>query len=77
MRAGASIIDLARGVVIAAEGRYDPGWFPDNSGFMFQGTSRGPAVCEQSVLTTCAPTRLTFREAGCSPAAARAATPLR
>ncbi|MBX3268868.1 MAG: hypothetical protein KF729_01320 [Sandaracinaceae bacterium] len=68
-RAGASIIDLARGVVMAAEARYDPGWFPDNSGFMFQGTSRGPAVCEQSVLTAASPTRITFREAGCSRAA--------
>lgn len=64
--AQASVIDLERGVVIAADARYDPGWFPDNSGFMFQGTSRGPAVCMQTVLTTGDPTSINFREPGCS-----------
>lgn len=64
--AGASIIDLERGVVIGADAAYDPGFFPDNFGFMFQGTSRGPAVCQQSILTTGTPTRITFRETGCS-----------
>lgn len=64
--AGASIIDLQRAVVIGAQAAYDPGFFPDGSGFMFQGTSRGPAVCMQNVLTTGSPTFIDFREEGCS-----------
>ncbi len=67
--AGASIIDLQRRVVIGADAAYDPGWFPDNSGFIFHGTPRGPAVCEQSLLTSGTVEHLTFREAGCTRAA--------
>lgn len=63
---GASIIDLQRGVAITADAAYDPGFFPDNSGFLFQGTSSGGSLCEQSVLSTGAPTRITFAEVGCS-----------
>ena len=64
----ASIIDLQRRVIIGADAAYDPGFFPDNSGFMFQGTGRGPAVCMQTVLTSGAPTEVTFSEAGCTSA---------
>lgn len=63
--AGASIIDLERSVVIPTDAMYDPGFFPDNSGFVFQGTRSGPATCLQSVLTG-SPTRITFGEPGCS-----------
>ncbi len=66
--AGASIIDLERGVVIGAAAQYDPGCFPDNSGFVFQGTRFGPSVCMQSVLTEGAPSSIDFREPGCSSA---------
>lgn len=63
---GSSIIDLQRGVVIGARAAYDPAFFPDNSGFLFQGTPVGAGVCEQSVLTTGAPTLISFDEAGCT-----------
>lgn len=66
--AGASILDLQRGVIIGAEAAYDPGFFPDNSGFMFQGTRHGAGVCTQSVLTGGSPTMITFSEAGCTSA---------
>ena len=61
----AAFIDLQRGVVIEADAAYDPGFFPDNSGFIFQGTSAGGSICRQSVLTTGAPTHITFGEVGC------------
>lgn len=63
--AGAAVIDIERGVVIPAEALYDPGFFPDNSGFMIQGTGRGGGFCRQSLLYT-EPTRITFREPECS-----------
>ncbi len=65
----ASIIDLVRGAIVRVDAQYDPGFFPDNSGFVFHGTSRGAAVCMQSVLTTGTPTRITFMETGCNRAA--------
>ena len=52
--------------VIGVDGAYDPGFYPDNSGFMFQGTPRGTGTCAQSVLTTGMPTRIRFSEVGCS-----------
>ncbi len=57
-------IDLQRGVVIDGSALYDPTFFPDNSGFIVQG-SRGARVCEMSALTTGMPTALTFTEPGC------------
>jgi hypothetical protein len=66
MGSGASIIDLQRGVVIGADAAYDPGFFPDNSGFMFQGTPAGTGICAQTVLSSGTPTHITFGEAGCS-----------
>ncbi len=63
---GASIIDLARGVVLPTSAAYDPSFFPDNEGFMFQGAPGGTALCPQSVLTAGMPSRITFAEAGCS-----------
>lgn len=61
---GASVIDLFRGVAIGVDASYDPGFFPDNSGMMFQGG--GTSVCATSVLTTGSPTHLTLSEPGCT-----------
>jgi hypothetical protein len=36
---------------IGASARYDPDFFPDNQGFMFQGTPNGGSFCRQSLLT--------------------------
>lgn len=57
-----TIIDLQRDFAIPVDAPYDPGFFPDNSGFLFLG---GGAICEQSVLTTGMPTHITFREPNC------------
>ena len=62
---GASIIDLQRQVAIGVQNAlYDPGFFQDNSGFMFQGG--GTRFCQQTVLTSGDPTLLTLMEAGCT-----------
>lgn len=61
---GSLILDLQRGahrVLINAQ--YDPNWFPDNSGFVFQGGNRN--VCGQSVLTS-NPDTITTNEAACA-----------
>lgn len=58
-------IDLqgAPNLVISAAGNYDPAFFPDNSGFMFQGSRA--YVCEMNVLTA-RPSSINFMEPGCS-----------
>lgn len=61
--AGSAIVDLLRDSVIGVEAAYDPGFFPDNSGFMMLG---GGGICEHRVLTTGAPTLITFSEPGCT-----------
>ncbi len=63
---GASIVDLQRQVAIHVSAAYDPGFFPDNSGFMFQGTPFGAGLCNQSVLVTGSPVSINFSEAGCT-----------
>lgn len=63
---GASIIDLVTDRVISVSASYDPGFFPDNSGFMILG---GGGICEQDVLTTGAPTMIDFSEPGCTSSA--------
>jgi hypothetical protein len=60
---GATIIDLANNRRIPAAASYDPGFFPDNSGFVIQGGNK--AWCRQSLLTS-NPTQVTFNEALCS-----------
>jgi hypothetical protein len=60
---GSTIIDLQRGVHIAVNAAYDPAFFPDNSGFMFQGASSNS--CPLSVLTS-NPTQVTMTEPGCA-----------
>ena len=47
---GATITDLQTGKDIEVDASYDPGFFPDNSGFMFQGAPGGTGMCAQSVL---------------------------
>ena len=49
---GSTITDLVRGVDIKVESSYDPGFFPDNSGFIFQGGGNGAGICAQSILET-------------------------
>jgi hypothetical protein len=61
--AGAAITDMQRGVDIPAHASYDPGFFPDNSGFIIQGS--GANFCTTNLLTG-NPTEITFEEAECS-----------
>lgn len=61
--AGAAITDLQRGVEIPADASYDPGFFPDNSGFIIQGS--GANFCTTNLLTS-NPDHITFDEPQCS-----------
>jgi hypothetical protein len=65
--AGGMISDLLSGTDIPAHAAYDPGFFPDNSGFMFQGTPIGAGFCSQDLLTS-APNEVNFSEPECSTA---------
>lgn len=57
------ILDLQRdGLIIPVAAKYDPAFFPDNSGFVFQGGTRN--TCPISVLTS-NPTTVTMQETGC------------
>jgi hypothetical protein len=55
-------IDLQRGVAISVAAPYDPGFFPDNSAFVWPGV-----VCEQSLLTS-GPGSISLRETECTSA---------
>ncbi len=57
-----SIIDLVHDTIIPAAALYDPGFWPDNSGFAIQGSSA--RFCEQSLLAT-QPAMVTFNEPQC------------
>lgn len=48
---GSTITDMMTGVDIPVRASYDPGFFPDNSGFIFQGGGGGAGICPNSVLT--------------------------
>ncbi len=62
--AGSYIIDLQRdGFLIPVNAAYDPNWFPDNSGFVFQGAPRN--TCAQSVLTS-NPAQVAMTEPQCT-----------
>ncbi|HJZ86712.1 MAG TPA: PPC domain-containing protein [Polyangia bacterium] len=65
--AGATISDLQQGRDIPVHAAYDPGFFPDNSGFVFQGTSIGAGFCNESLLLS-NPPEITFTEPACSAA---------
>ncbi|HUS33387.1 MAG TPA: hypothetical protein VMZ53_33020 [Kofleriaceae bacterium] len=60
---GSYIYDLQRGANVTIATQYDPAFFPDNSGFVFQGGPRN--VCGISVLTS-NPTSIAMTEAACS-----------
>jgi hypothetical protein len=57
------VIDLQTNREIGADAFYDPGFFPDNSGFVLQGGQR--PWCRQSLLTS-NPTHISFTESQCS-----------
>jgi hypothetical protein len=58
---GATITDLQRDINIGVDASYDPGFFPDNTGWVFQGG--GAHVCQQSILET--DTLIDFSEPEC------------
>jgi hypothetical protein len=62
--AGSYVIDLQRGgMLVPVNAAYDPNWFPDNSGFVFQGGPRN--TCGQSVLTS-NPAQVAMTEPACT-----------
>jgi len=60
---GSYFYDLQRNANVSIATQYDPAFFPDNSGFVFQGGPRN--VCGISVLTS-NPTTISMTEAACS-----------
>ena len=60
---GAAIVDLQENRSIPTNAMFDPGFFPDNSGFVFQGA--GASFCAHSVLTS-SPQSLKLDEPGCT-----------
>ena len=59
---GSTVIDLQQDREIRANASYDPGFFPDNSGFIIQGG--GAHFCRQTLLTS-SPESITFNEPEC------------
>ena len=59
---GSYIVDLQRDVLVNINSSYDPAFFPDNSGFVFQGGPRN--TCGISVLTS-NPASITMSETAC------------
>ncbi|NVB84487.1 MAG: hypothetical protein HOV81_39295 [Kofleriaceae bacterium] len=67
---GSYILDLQRDATVTINTQYDPAFFPDNSGFAFQGSGQSGGnnnVCAISVLTS-NPTNITMTEAACASA---------
>ncbi len=62
---GAMISDLQADKDIKVKAAYDPGFFPDNRGWMFQGTPIGSGFCSMGLLVR-DPDRIDFSEAECS-----------
>ncbi|MBX3154911.1 MAG: hypothetical protein KF773_02840 [Deltaproteobacteria bacterium] len=60
---GSFVYDLQRAMPVPIDVLYDPSFFPDNSGFVFQGGPRN--VCAQSVLTS-NPAAISMTEVGCA-----------
>ena len=58
------VIDLAQDRAIPVNASYDPGFFPDNGAFMYQGW--GARVCPLRVLSDGSPTQISLTEPGCS-----------
>jgi hypothetical protein len=61
--AGSTVIDLLQNREIPAHAAFDPGFFPDNSGFVIQGSGRN--FCRHSLLTS-SPAQISFNEPECS-----------
>lgn len=59
---GSYVVDLQRDALIGINTQYDPAFFPDNSGFVFQGGPRN--TCGMSVLTS-NPTSIAMTETAC------------
>ncbi|HEY5928292.1 MAG TPA: hypothetical protein VIV11_41675 [Kofleriaceae bacterium] len=59
---GSYVIDLQRNAQVSIATQYDPAFFPDNSGFVFQGGTRN--TCSISVLTS-NPTSIAMTEPEC------------
>jgi hypothetical protein len=62
---GAVISDLQTDKDMRVRAAYDPGFFPDNRGWMFQGTPIGSGFCTTGLLTR-NPDAIDFSEAECS-----------
>ena len=64
---GSTIVDLATDQEIGLDAAYDPGFFPDNSAFMFQATPNGTGICKMSLLSS-GTTYVSFLEPECGSA---------
>lgn len=62
--ANSTIVDLQENLEIGVQAAYDPGFMPDNSGFIFQGTPGGAGLCQQSLLEN--DTQVSFSEPECN-----------
>jgi hypothetical protein len=62
---GAVISDLQTNKDMRVKAAYDPGFFPDNRGWMFQGTPIGSGFCTTGLLVR-NPDRIDFSEGECS-----------
>ncbi len=62
---GAVISDLQTGKDISVDAAYDPGFFPDGRGWIFQGTPIGTGFCTTSLLTS-NPDKINFSESQCN-----------
>ncbi len=60
---GSYVYDLQRDTTVSVAALYDPAFFPDNTGFVFQGGQRN--TCGMSVLTA-NPTDVSMQEAACN-----------
>ncbi len=62
---GAAIEDLQTGKIMSVRAAYDPGFFPDNKAWVFQGTPIGAGFCKMSLLQS-NPAKIDFSESACS-----------
>ena len=62
---GAAIADLQADKDISVRAAYDPGFFPDNRGWVFQGTPIGAGFCSMALLQS-DPDRIDFSESACN-----------
>lgn len=60
-----TIVDLLDDSSIDINAAYDPGFFPDNTGWIFQGAPGGAGICQQSLLVS-SPASVSFNEPACT-----------